>query len=71
MNYFKEVKEFVRVSSRSSRSKIDNRDTVRLFFSAENPFLKFCSRAILEILFAERYPEAILDNRKRQVARNF
>lgn len=69
MNYFKEVKEFVRVSSRSS--KIDNRDTVRLFFSAENPFLKFCSRAILEILFAERYPEAILDNRKRQVARNF
>lgn len=69
MSYFKEVKEFVRVSSRSS--KIDNRDTVHLFFSAENPFLKFCSRAILEILFAERYPEAILDNRKRQVARNF
>lgn len=68
MNYFKEVKEFVRVSSRSS--KIDNRDTVRLFFSAKN-LLKFCSRAILEILFAERYPEAILDNRKRQVARNF
>lgn len=69
MSYFKEVKEFVRVSSRSS--KIDNRDTVRLFFSVENPFLKFCSRAILEILFAERYPEVILDNRKRQVARNF
>lgn len=69
MSYFKEVKEFVRVSSRSS--KINNRDTVRLFFSVENPFLKFCSRAILEILFAERYPEAILDNRKRQVARNF